>query len=168
MAVLLQIDPQAKALRRDGDKSSKASMPIKGVGVGDDHHQQKRKTEYLVKVHFDGFTSKWDESYGEQEWREKKLQPLYSKVRYSWSTRLFERLLVAETSTSTDQFTLVVILRTFCGLLCPSNLANPFPWKARRGVRTCPLVAWRACLRLPQPHPRHGRNRLMFHVASGS
>ena len=54
-------------------------MPTKGVGMGDDH-QQKRKTEYLVKVHFDGFTSKWDESYGEQEWREKKLQPLFTKV----------------------------------------------------------------------------------------
>lgn len=33
-----------------------------------------------MKIHFDGFTSKWDESYGEQEWREKKLAPLYTKV----------------------------------------------------------------------------------------
>ncbi|CAN0539105.1 unnamed protein product, partial [Scytosiphon promiscuus] len=40
---------------------------------------QKRKTEYLVKVHFDNFTSKWDESYGESEWRERKLVPLYTK-----------------------------------------------------------------------------------------
>lgn len=73
----MQVDPQAKALRRE-DKPSKLtySAPTKG----DDQPQQKRKTEYLVKVHFDGFTSKWDESYGEQEWREKKLQPLYTKV----------------------------------------------------------------------------------------
>lgn len=72
----MQINPRAKALDRGGDKPSKASLSSKG-------EDQKRKTEYLVKVHFDAFTSRWDESYGEQEWREKKLQPLFTKVRRS-------------------------------------------------------------------------------------
>lgn len=69
----LQVGPQARELRREGEKSSKASSATKG-------DEPKRKTEYLVRVHFDGFTAKWDESYGEQEWREKKLLPLFTKV----------------------------------------------------------------------------------------
>lgn len=72
----MQINPRAKALDRGGDKPSKVSLQSKG-------EDQKRKTEYLVKVHFDAFTSRWDESYGEQEWKEKKLQPLFTKVRRS-------------------------------------------------------------------------------------
>ncbi|CAM9950630.1 unnamed protein product [Ectocarpus sp. 12 AP-2014] len=73
-ATVVEINPRAKALDRGGDKPSKASLSSKG-------EDQKRKTEYLVKVHFDAFTSRWDESYGEQEWREKKLQPLFTKTR---------------------------------------------------------------------------------------
>lgn len=69
-----QIDPFAVVAAREGDRPFKSSLP----GKADD---QKRKTEYLVKVHFDNFTSKWDESYGESEWRERKLVPLYTKVR---------------------------------------------------------------------------------------
>ncbi|CAM9124714.1 unnamed protein product [Ectocarpus sp. 4 AP-2014] len=73
-ATVVEINPRAKALDRGGDKPSKASFSSKG-------EDQKRKTEYLVKVHFDAFTSRWDESYGEQEWRDKKLQPLFTKAR---------------------------------------------------------------------------------------
>lgn len=82
VALHLQVGPQARAFRREGEKSSKASSATKG----DD---QKRKTEYLVKVHFDGFTAKWDESYGEHEWREKKLLPLYTKVFRQYAGNCF-------------------------------------------------------------------------------
>lgn len=42
-----------------------------------------------MKVHFDGFIAKWDESYGEHEWREKKLQPLHTKVLRSTGRTVF-------------------------------------------------------------------------------
>lgn len=38
------------------------------------------RTELQVRVHFDEYMSKWDEYYGEREWREGKLKPLYSEV----------------------------------------------------------------------------------------
>lgn len=38
------------------------------------------KTGRQIKVHFDGFMSKWDEVYGEQDWKDGKLAILYSKV----------------------------------------------------------------------------------------
>ena len=40
------------------------------------------KRERQIRVHFDNFMSKWDEFYGEHEWKEGKLAPLYSKVMY--------------------------------------------------------------------------------------
>lgn len=69
------------------------SRPGRGPGRSSDREKDERerssknksptpelRTELQVRVHFDEYMSKWDEYYGEREWREGKLKPLYSEV----------------------------------------------------------------------------------------
>lgn len=69
-----KIDPHGKRARRDGRSSSSNRSPPSPT-------RSSRRTELLLTVHFDNYTSKMDEYYGEQEWRDNKLAPLYSQVR---------------------------------------------------------------------------------------
>lgn len=71
-----KIDPQGKRRRRD-DKSSSSSSNRSPTSPP----RSSKRTELLLKVHFDDYTSRWDEQYGEPEWKEEKLAPLYSKAR---------------------------------------------------------------------------------------
>lgn len=72
LCVYTKIDTQGRRRREDKPSTSKSS-PSSDL-------MNPRRLELLLKIHFDDFTSKWDEYYGEQEWRENKLARLYSKV----------------------------------------------------------------------------------------